>query len=44
MKTLLGEVFVIALLGILSVAEGIRLVSKKDLQTLPMCWAPATTA
>ena len=33
MKTLLGEVFVIAVLGILSVAEGVRLVNKETLQT-----------
>lgn len=33
MKTLFGEVFIVALLGILSVAEGVRLVNKENLQT-----------
>ena len=33
MKTLLSEVFIVAVLGILSVAEGVRLVNKETLQT-----------
>jgi putative tricarboxylic transport membrane protein len=36
MKTLFGEVFIVAILGILSVAEGIRLVNKENLQTTDM--------
>jgi putative tricarboxylic transport membrane protein len=33
MKTLIGEVSIVAILGILSVAEGIRLVNRETLQT-----------
>src|SRR4051812_20331368 len=33
MKTLIGELSIVAILGILSVAEGIRLVNRETLQT-----------
>jgi putative tricarboxylic transport membrane protein len=33
MKTLFGEVFIVAILGILSLVEGIRLVNRETLQT-----------